>query len=71
METEVLVESLLLWSLIGVKIDNLPSLVGSSVFLPYNSSLSFRILSLVYIKDLLVLPIGEEGSVIGEDLPPS
>jgi hypothetical protein len=71
MESEFLVESLLLWSLVSVKIDDLPSLVGSSMFLPNNNCLSFSILSLIDIKYLLVLPVDEEFSFISEDLPPS
>ena len=71
MESEFLVESLLLWSLISVKIHDLPSLVGSTVFLPDDNSLSFFILSLIDIKYLLVLPVDEEFTFISEDLPPS
>jgi hypothetical protein len=50
-ETEVFVESLGLWSIIFVEIDNLPSLVGSTMFLPDDNCLSFNIFSSTNIKE--------------------
>jgi hypothetical protein len=45
METEVLVDSLSLWSLGFVKINNIPLLSSTSVVTKYSNSLAFFILS--------------------------
>lgn len=68
-ESELLVESsLFFW--IFRNVSNLPSLVDSSVLLIANDSLSFLILTGIYIEYLLVGWVLEEGAIVLPDLPP-
>jgi hypothetical protein len=69
-ESEVFHLTLLLNFLSFVKIDDLPSLVGSTVFAPDPNGLSFNILSSGDIKCLTIVPVDEVFSFILEDLPP-
>jgi hypothetical protein len=71
MESEVFVKTLCWFSSKLVKIDNLPSLVGTIVSVIYDNLSSFFVLSSVNIKAFLVLPIDEVFISIGKDLPPS
>jgi hypothetical protein len=71
METKVLVESLGLWSLGFIEIDNIPLLSGRSVVTPYSNSLSFLIFASSDIKGFAVLPIDELVILILENLEPS
>jgi len=71
MESEVFVKTLCGFSSKLVKIDNLPSLVGTIVSVIYDNFSSFFVLSSVNIKAFLVLPIDEVFISIGKDLPPS
>jgi hypothetical protein len=70
MESEVFINTCSLDLCRLVKIDDLPSLVGSSVILPYPDCLSFNILSSGNIKYLAVVPVDELVALILEDLPP-
>jgi hypothetical protein len=54
-----------------VKIDYLPSLVGTVVSVPCDDCSSFLILASSNIEAFLVLPVDEMFISIGEDLPPS
>jgi len=68
-ESELLVESsLFFW--IFRNVSNLPSLVDSSVLLIANDSLSFLILTAIYVEYLLVGWVLEEGAIVLPDLPP-
>jgi hypothetical protein len=71
MESEVLVESLLLRSLILVKIEYIPLLVLSSVVAPNSNWVSFFILSSLDIENFATLPVDELVVLILEDLEPS
>ena len=71
MESEVFVDSLGLWALCFVKINNLPLLVFASVVTPDSNLLSFNILSSSNIEDLVVIPIDKLAVLILEDLEPS
>jgi hypothetical protein len=71
METEFFTESTG-WYLFGfIKIDNLPSLVGTVMPLPRDYLSSFFISCGMDIKCLTVLPVEEVFFLVGEDLPPS
>jgi hypothetical protein len=71
MHAEVCVKSLG-WFLLGlVKIDDLPFLIGTIVFVPNDNFSSFFILSTIDIECLVVLDIDEVLITVGEDLPPS
>jgi hypothetical protein len=69
-ESEVFVKSLLLRSLVLVKIEYLPLLMLSSVVTPNTYCLAFLILSSCDIKDLFVSPIDELIVLILEKLVP-
>jgi len=71
-ESEVFIDSLGLVSFIAhvVFVDDLPSLSWCSILAPNLDVVGFSISSSGNIKDLVVLDVGEEGSVILEDLPP-
>jgi hypothetical protein len=71
MEAPVFVESLSLWSLSFVKIDDSPLLVLSSVVAPNSYLLAFNIFSSSYIKYLTVLPVDELILFKLEELEPS
>jgi hypothetical protein len=71
MEAPVFVESLSLWSLSFVKIDDSPLLVLSSVVAPNSYLLAFNVFSSSYIKYFTVLPIDELIFLILEYLEPS
>jgi hypothetical protein len=70
MHTEFRIEALS-WNLLSlVKIDDIPSLVGTVMFVVNDNSLSFLILSTSDIKSLSSLPIDEVFIFILEELPP-
>jgi hypothetical protein len=71
METEFFTESILWYWLSLIKIDDLPSLVGTVVSLPGDNLSSFFISCGMDIKCLTVLPVEEVFFLVGEDLPPS
>jgi hypothetical protein len=71
MESELFVETFL-WNWFGfIKIDDLPSLIGTIVSIPCDNFSSFLIFSSMNIKAFLVLPVDEVFISISEDLPPS
>jgi len=70
-ETEFFIESFTCNFLCLVKIDNLPSLVGTIMSVPNDNLLTFNIFALEDIKAFLVLPVDEVFIRVGEDLPPS
>jgi len=70
MESEFFTESFL-WSWFGfIKIDDLPSLVRSTMLLPSNDLPCFFILSTMNIKYFLLDVVDEELIRVSEDLPP-
>ena len=70
MHTKFRIEALS-WNLIGfINIKDLPSLVGTVMFVVNDNSLSFLILSTSDIKSLSGLPIDEVFIFILEELPP-
>jgi hypothetical protein len=71
METEVLVDSLSLWSLGFVKINNIPLLSSGSIVFENTNCVAFFILSVFNIKDSLILPVNELTILIFENLEPS
>jgi hypothetical protein len=71
MHTEVFVQSFSLFLLGLIKIDNVPFLIGFTMFAPNNNSLSFSISATCNIKNLVVLNVDEHVAFILEDLPPS
>jgi hypothetical protein len=71
METEVLVQSLGLWSLCFIKIDNIPLLSSGSIVGPNLNWGTFTVIATFDIKNFLVLPVDELVVLILEDLPPS
>jgi hypothetical protein len=70
-EAELLVESLLLRSLVLVKIEYIPLLVLSSVVTPDAYCLSFNILSSLNIENFAALPVNELVVLILENLEPA
>jgi hypothetical protein len=71
MHAEVCVKSLGWFLLSLVKIDDLPSLIGTIMSVPNDNLSSFFILSSMDIECLVVLDIDEVLISVGEDLPPS
>ena len=71
MESEVLVDTLGLWALCFVKIDNLPLLIFASVVTPDANCLTFLVFASFNIKDLVVVPVDELAVLILENLEPS
>jgi hypothetical protein len=71
METEFFTESTGWYLLCLVKIDDLPSLVGTVVSLPGDYFSSFYIFSCVDIKCSTVFLVEEVFILVDEDLPPS
>jgi hypothetical protein len=71
MESEFLVNSLSLWTLCFVKINNSPSLVLSTVVTPHLNCRTFLIFASFNIEDLVGLPVDELILLILENLPPS
>jgi hypothetical protein len=72
METEVFMKSLILFFFSFVKIDNLPSLVGSIMSVPNDNISSFFIFSSMDIKAFVgLLEVAEVLALVLEDLPPS
>jgi len=69
-ESELFVNSLGLFLLGLIKIDDIPSLVCLSMVVPYNSWSSFFICSSMDIKNLVVLSVDELLVGVLEDLPP-
>jgi hypothetical protein len=69
-ESEFLVESFIINLVSFIKIDNIPSLVGSTVFTIDDNGLTFSISSACDIKSFSVGHIDEVFSLILEDLPP-
>jgi hypothetical protein len=70
-ESKVFRDSLSLWTLSFVKIDNLPLLVLSSIVAPNSYGLTFLVFTPFNIKDLAALPIDELVVLILEYLEPS
>jgi len=70
MESEVFIQSLGLNTISFVKINNLPLLVLSFVFVPDNNLSSFLIFSSMDIKSFLVSDIDEVTTFISKDLEP-
>jgi len=70
MESEFLVKSFLSRSIMFVKIDNFPSLVGTIVSLPENTRLSFNIFRSRNVKCSSIFDVDEVSISILEDLPP-
>jgi hypothetical protein len=70
METEVFTKTLCLFWFGIIKIEDLPSLVGTIMSVPNDYLSSFLILSSMNIKAFLVLPVDEVLISIGEDLVP-
>jgi hypothetical protein len=71
MEAPFFVESLGLWSLGLVNVDDLPLLLLASVVSEYSNCGSFFILSTLDFKDLAGLPVDKLVVLILEDLEPS
>jgi len=72
METEVLVETLggLSWSIL-INVDNFPSLIQSTSFVPYANVGTFLIFASGNFNNFVVLDIDEVFSLISKKLPPS
>jgi len=70
METEVFVQSLGLWSLCLIEIDNVPQLSLGSVASVYLNWGAFTIIASFDIKHFLALPVDELVVLVLEDLPP-
>lgn len=60
-----------LFFLLGVEVDNAPSLVASIVSLPDNNVLAFLVSISRYIKNLVILNVDEVLPGISEELEPS
>jgi hypothetical protein len=71
METKLFIQSLGLSLLFLVKIEDLPSLMFTTIVTPDSDCVSFFIFASFNIKDLVVLPIDELSTFILEDLEPS
>jgi hypothetical protein len=71
MEAKVFVDSLGLWALCFVKIDNLPLLMFASVVTPDTNLMAFFVFTSSNIKDLVVGPVNKLAVLILEDLEPS
>jgi hypothetical protein len=71
MESKVLVDTLSLWALCFVEIDNIPLLSCSSIAGPNLNRVAFFIFTSFNIKNLLALPVNELVVLILEYLEPS
>jgi hypothetical protein len=70
-ETEVFANTLSLWSLSFVKINDIPSLGSASVVWPDTYWVTFNIFTTIDIESLVALPVDELVVLISENLPPS
>jgi hypothetical protein len=71
MESKVFGDTLGLWALCFIKINNFPLLMSTSVIAPNSNLLSFFVFTSSNVKDLVVVPVDELAILILEDLPPS
>jgi hypothetical protein len=70
-EAEFLANSLGLWSLCFIKINNIPLLMLASVVTPNTNLLAFLVFGASNIEDLAGLPVDELVVLVLEYLPPS